>query len=127
MSRNNIFQHGLFQLSNGEISYWKIECDALTNKDWETFALLIAQYCSFSEVVGVPRGGIPLAKELNKYAIPNSNLPILIVDDVLTTGSSMENYRDQIDTTRDIIGYVVFARDVPPKWINVLFQFNRGL
>lgn len=46
--------------------------------------------------------------------------PVLICDDVLTTGVSMEEQR----AGREVIGLVIFARAETPKWIRVLFTFN---
>src|SRR5229473_5311299 len=84
----NLFQSGTFLLHSGSESNFKIECDALTDEYLNTIANLIAKKIRFSAVYGIPRCGIRLADSLGKYKTPNSCL--LIVDDVLTTGNSME-------------------------------------
>jgi hypothetical protein len=66
-----------------------------------------------------------LAKALEPFASLKG--PRLIVDDVLTTGGSMERARDkhrgQGPAGRPgIIGAVVFARGQCPHWIRCLFQ-----
>lgn len=81
----NLFQLGNFTLSSGNPSAWNIECEALTPADWATLAYLTAQRAKeFRDVVGVPRGGLPFADALRPYAVDAG--PILVVDDVLTTG-----------------------------------------
>ena len=63
--------------------------------------------------------GPPVIKALRKYTTPGGAL--LIVDDVLTTGTSMEKmkkkYPDDI-----IVGIVLFARAECPKWVQPLFR-----
>ena len=54
----NLFQTGDFKLASGAKSNFKIECDALTESDWETLAMLIARNVGyFREVIGVWRRG----------------------------------------------------------------------
>ena len=79
----------------------------------------------FREVVGIPKGGVKLAALLNAYATGNEKDPICIVDDVLTTGSSMEYFLEQYQRNRrplTAIGWVVFARTQTPDWVQALFQ-----
>lgn len=109
---------GLFRLEDfvaagGQRLAWKVECDALDHEDWRTLAHLIASRCpSFSEVIGVPTGGIRLAMALMPYVEPDGVGPRLVVDDVLTTGGSML----EAMTRPDDIGWVAFARgDLPPR------------
>ena len=108
------------QLHSGVKSDWKLECDALTDEDIYTLAHLIAKRMVFREVVGVPTGGERLAKALERYKIDNRGLPILIVDDVLTSGGSMEEFRKTIPEFT--IGVVIFSRGKCPDWISSLFQ-----
>lgn len=119
----NLFQLGSFDLHSGENSDYKIECDALTNEDWEALAYLIQKRENFRKVVGVPTGGIKLADALSKYVIDDPYLPVLIVDDVLTTGKSMEEHKKKLNESY-VLGYVVFARVRCPAWIYSLFQMN---
>lgn len=110
-----LFQTGNFRLHSGAEADFKIECDALTDHDWAALAgIMVTRIPPFGEVEGVPSGGLQLAAELEVYA---SEGPVLIVDDVLTTGASMEEQR----AGRDAIGAVVFARGECPEWVTPLF------
>lgn len=111
-----IFRRGDFTLHSGQKSKWKIELDALGLWDWETLALMIAERVpAFGAVEGVPRGGLALAEALTPYITEGS---LLICDDVLTSGASMEKQR----AGRAARGVVVFARNwVTPNWITPLF------
>lgn len=115
----NIFQTGEFTLHSGSLSNFKIECDALTDKDLDTIALLISQKFDFKTVIGVPYGGTRLATKLRIYADPNSDNN-LVVDDILTTGASMEEYR--VTNDEENIGIVIFARGPCPEWVMPIFQ-----
>ena len=116
----NLFQFGDFTLNSGAKSSWKIECDALTDEDIAGLAEMISLAVGgFSDVIGVPRGGLKLAKALQKYK--KSYYPTLIVDDVLTTGGSMERMKKSLGNFV-FIGAVIFARGKCPAWITPLFQ-----
>lgn len=116
----NLFQRGNYLLHSGYRSSWKIECDALTYEDWSTLAYLIQQRTGpFSAVEGVPDGGVPLAACLEPYCVERG--PLLIVDDVWTSGASMEKHRHG----RQAIGAVVFARgSALLPWVIALFQLS---
>ena len=75
---------------------------------------------TFRDVKGIPRGGIPFEKALKKYCTNNINDPLLIADDVYTTGTSMrEVYED------GAIGIVVFARnEIQDDWIKAIWQIS---
>lgn len=49
----NLFQTGNFKLHSGKTSNFKIECDALTDEDLETFAKLISEEFNFCATIGV--------------------------------------------------------------------------
>ncbi len=115
----NLFQSGNFILASGKKAQWKIECDALTDKDWETLALIAAEILEpFGAVEGVPTGGVKFAKALEKYKTEGG---LLIAEDVITTGGSMERFR----SNRDAKGIVVFARGNVLDWVTVLFKLER--
>ena len=126
----NLFQKIDFTSSAGLDLKWKIECDAISDDEWKCIATMIMERTRpFKSVVGIPRGGIKLAQELDKYSTGYHRDPVCIVDDVLTTGNSMEKYREDIENgSKDEpmiskpIGWVVFARGECPMWINPLFQ-----
>lgn len=132
----NLFQSGDFTLHSGDKSDWKIECNAFTKDDWQTIANMIRKrYHGFKSIVGVPRGGLPLANLLQDHLNPDSRHH-LIVDDVYTTGNSMEKQRDEILLKEEWIlptervhervhGIVVFARrgiQRDHSWIIPIFQ-----
>lgn len=118
-----LFQLGEFTLHGGDKSFFKIDCDALSDADWECLAYMIAvKSAPFRDVVGIPRGGTKLAHAMAKYATPdNDGLPVLVVDDVWTTGGSMKNALGP-----DNIGWVVFARNpIDDRRVNALFTMGR--
>lgn len=113
----SLFQLGNFTLNSGQKSLYKIECDALTTDDWEALARMAAERLPpFKEVEGIPRCGLIFAEALQKYRSTSGDL--LIADDVLTTGASMERLR----AGREAIGIVAFARNRPLSWVTPLFQ-----
>ena len=109
--------------SGGQL-HWKIEMDALEDAEWECIARMINEYQKepFQAAIGIPRGGLTLSMYLNDYSTQNPKDPYLIVDDVLTTGGSMEEFKKEHFMDRRTIGWVVFARRKPAEWINSLFQ-----
>lgn len=123
----HLFQRGEFTLASGEVSDFKIECDALTPHDWDTLAWLLSQKVApFSEVEGVPRGGVALAEALRGYCVSDGGL--LVVDDVWTTGQSMLNFVSDWRQSRDrwlpLTMGVVFARGSLPDDVVALFKLN---
>lgn len=120
-----MFDLGKFIMASGKEGNFKIECDSLSLKDWESLAWLIASKYKFRLAIGVPRGGLTLAYYLNNYASKNdTTLPLLIVDDVLTTGGSIEKLKSGLDKEEfpNIMGVVVFARGKCPEWIKPIFS-----
>lgn len=121
-----LFQTGDFTLASGAKSAWKIECDALTDADWDGLAAMLVEFLPgpFGRVDGVPRGGVPLAKALRRYA-DESCYTSLIVDDVWTTGESMERYISGSLSAwagpDAVMRAVVFARRPAPRHVTALF------
>lgn len=110
-------------LHSGRRSAFKIECDALTDADWKAAAGMVCRLVPpFSAVEGVPRGGLPLAEALSVITSRDANR-LLIVDDVWTTGISMEAHR----RGRDALGVVLFARGPVADWVTPLFTLHDGL
>ena len=109
--------------SGGEL-HWKIECDAITSPEWRCIARMIfeKERRPFQAAIGIPRGGIELGRWLNEYSTQNSEHPYLICDDVLTTGGSMDEYREEHFNDKESFGWVVFARKQPQPWVKALFQ-----
>jgi orotate phosphoribosyltransferase len=117
-----LFQRGAFNLHSGAPADWIINCDALTDSDLDTLAFLIAKKIGpFRQVIGVRRGGLRIADALKKYCTVSGskNHLRLVVDDVLTTGASMEEMRRPGD-----IGAVIFARGPCPWWVTPLFSME---
>ena len=120
--RRSLFEKKTFTMHSGDIGHWKIECDALTNAEINTLAYIISSKLKFNDVIGVPKGGIRIAKSLDKYKSDKGCC--LIIDDVLTTGNSMEEVKKQhID--KDVVGVVLFARGSCPEWVIPLFQMPK--
>ena len=110
-------------LHSGRRSDWRIDCDALTTEDWDCLAYMAMERLGWPKiygVLGVPRGGLPLAHALDRYITGNEG-PLLLVDDVLTTGGSM---RAMLDRHPDSRGLVVFARGLCPAWVTPIFQMQ---
>jgi hypothetical protein len=129
----DLFILGTFRSHSGIDLGWKIDADALTDADLATLAKLVADRITFSRVIGIPRGGLRFAAALKPYCAtpPISTIPItLVVDDVLTTGRSMEEVKAGIIHSFDsenqpvcqILGVVIFARAVPPYWVRPIFS-----
>lgn len=120
----NLFQKINIILNSGEESDYKIECDSLTDDDIETLAYLISKRYTFRKVVGVPRGGNRIEDALQKYTTNNDEHPLLIVDDVLTSGGSMDRHRLMYEDMGyyGIVGVVIFARGKCPDWVEPVFQ-----
>ncbi len=125
----NLLSLGQFHLHSGDWNRLKIDCDALTDVDLEAIAFCIVQMVPpFGDVIGVPSGGIRLERALQLHCTPEIDR-LLIVDDVLTTGSSMiDVYRSQQPLWDETpIGAVIFARGICPEWVTPVFYMNPSL
>ena len=122
----HLFQSIDFKSHSGLDLSWKIEMDALSDPEWFTIKKMIMELTPpFKEAVGIPQGGTKLGDLLNEHGTGKKEDPICIVDDVLTTGESMEYFLTQYQRNRrpfTAIGWVVFARGQCPGWVTSLFQ-----
>ena len=121
----NLFQSVDFISHSGLELKWKIECDALSDPEWFTISQMIMEISvPFKEAIGIPRGGTKLGSLLNQYGTGKRKDPVLLVDDVLTTGESMKQFKTKRSWRypSDYIGWVVFARNKCPDWVTALFQ-----
>ncbi len=118
-----LFVNEPFVARSGSVLDWKIDCDALTDSDLATLAQQVAGWLSFSCVVGVPRGGLRFAAALELYLKLCPHPTVLIVDDVLTTGQSMEKMKARFPAYF-VIGVVIFARGMCPGWVKPIFQLG---
>lgn len=108
----SLFQLGKFRSHSGVELDWKIECDALTDDDWAALAAIVARRLTFRRVVGIPRGGLKFAAALERH-VSVDGMFVVIVDDVLTTGQSLEKMYERLraeDADQPLLGLVVFAR-----------------
>ena len=124
-----LFQDGDFISHAGLPLQWKLECDAISDDEWRCIAKMIMEHQTtpFSKAIGIPRGGLKMAKARNEYASGNEKDLPLICDDVFTTGTSMmdfmkENFPDA--TAAWGFRWVLFARknsNVHPYHVKALF------
>lgn len=138
----SIFKSQRVLAASGKELHWIIDCDDFTDAELGVFAkLIIAKYPNFWSVTHptshygscVPRLATAIASI--RGSIPASQGEyVLIVDDVLTTGQSMEQLAQGYRTKRTwndqlakVVGAVIFARDVCPPWITPLFTMEKYL
>ncbi len=120
-----LFQFGWFASHAGFQLPWKFDADALSGDDIEALARLIRWKFAFSGIYGVPRGGERLADTLRPHVEPG--YPMLIVDDVLTTGRSMIKARERhlsLFPEVPVIGVVILARGQCPDWVWPILSVN---
>ena len=103
----SLFETKDFTMHSGDKGSWKIDCDHLTEFDLKTIAKLISDKIWFSSVYGIPTGGERLAFYLKNYEREGGSF--LIVDDVLTTGRSMNEARKKFGIL-NTSGVVIFSR-----------------
>lgn len=110
-------------LNSGRRSTFKIECDNITDAELEAMCALLAQIIPpFSRVSGVPTGGVRVEKAMRRHLSETG--PILIVDDLWTTGGSIQRHLTAIDP-REYLVAVLFARGETPPGVVALFKMNR--
>jgi len=125
----DLFQHGEFKSHSGLMLNWKIECDALSEKEWDCLAAMIMERekTPFKRVEGIPRGGLPLAKALSKYATNNENDRVLICDDIWTTGGSFKEYIGKHYPNwlqAQGLKWVIFSRAMTTDGVKALFTMR---
>lgn len=118
----SLFIPGKFKSHSSNELFWKIDCDNLTDQDLSVLAKEVDENLfTFGKVHGVPRGGLRFAEHLRYYTLPQCKP--LIVDDVLTTGRSMEEMKKKLNLP-NAIGLVIFARGPCPDWVTPIFQLH---
>lgn len=123
----NLFQLGDFTLHSGGKSNFKIDCDCLSDTEIEVVASLLAERLPpFRSVTGIPQGGLRLATAMQKHCYPSDWFVDLLVDDVWTTGGSMEKARLDMGGLHPVRGAVIFARRPVAAWVTPLFQMYAG-
>ncbi len=130
---SELFVAGAFQSHSGLNLPYEIRCSALSDEMVEQFARQIIASCApFDLVVGIPTGGLRLARTMNQLADPRGGdwviHKVLIVDDVLTTGMSMESEKAKwVGRAKEVKGAVIFARGICPNWITPLWVTQDAL
>jgi len=122
-----LFVPGKYRSHSGLLLPGKIECDALTETEIRWFADRIVELrpdTAYSEVIGVPRGGLRIADAVRAIAKIDRRGPVLIVDDVFTTGSSVETMAKKAGVA---MGAVLFAWGECPPWVEPVFQMSPKL
>jgi len=125
----DLFQTGNFVSHAGLNLTWKIEMDAISDAEWECLAKMISEVENrqFSEVIGIPRGGIKLQNALSNYTSGHCADPILIVDDVWTTGGSFREFSEigiieSLTQDKGWFGWCIFARTPTRNPVRALFD-----
>lgn len=114
-------------LNSGRESKFKIECDYLTQLEVAAMCQLLAAILPpFGAVSGVPTGGLKVEKAMRPYITKG---PLLIVDDVWTTGGSVKRHAATLTPDKGYPGHtaVLFARGPTPKGVTALFTIHQGL
>ncbi len=127
MENNDLLQFGWFRSHSGIQLPWKLNLDCLTDSTLEALAKLLQSKFVFSEVFAVPSdehlprtpAGPRLVCIIKRLCTFDERYPPLIVDDVLTTGKSMEDFREVVMRNRSgiPIGFVIVARGQVPNWV----------
>lgn len=126
--RPALFEPGEFTSHSGLKLNGKFECDSLTKEDWDTLALWGSKILPpFDVAFPVPpsrAGHKDNAKELSGRMNTHYRrghgyaFPVLVCDDVLTTGSSLLAEMEKIKKNwqgAGVIGLVAFARGPLPE------------
>ncbi len=142
--RDNLFLGEYIFLHSGDPTDFKIDASVLTDGDIKELAKLVGQRVKFGQVYGIPSGGERLAAALESYR-DKGNPVTLIVDDVLTTGSSFRATRDTLMrgageesqygwTTNELtrgsqynyVGVCIFCRRPrnKPGWVKAIFTME---
>lgn len=118
-----LFSFGYYVLHSGAHTDFKINCEVLGFPEIKALAWQARQLLpAYRAAVGIPTGGLALAKELDFFKVPTADVT-LIVDDVVTTGASFEQFRREIKGPT--IGFAIFNRGNCPDWVTTLFTMNQ--
>ncbi len=120
--KHGLFQFGWFASHSKFQLPWKLDLAAMDDGSWGELASLVAWKFAFSSVYGIPKGGVKFAQALQKHCEPG--YPVLIVDDVLTTGRSFIHARAALGNPENVFGVVVAARGACPDWVFPILTVN---
>lgn len=121
-----LINKGQFILASKHFTNLKIDADALSSDDLvhaaDLMRIMLPHH--YGLVIGVPTGGLELARAFSRFSHKQSP-NILLVDDVWTTGGSMMRYADTLKPSDGtVMGAVLFARGETPDWVKYLFRLN---
>ena len=126
-----LFNVGNFESHSSGNLKWKVECDALTDADWDGIVQAAVELgllrTGYSQITPIPTGGVPFAESIKRNITWHMlGAPVLFVDDVLTTGRSMEQARLALELKdfRFAKGIVAFARGPCPNWIKPVWRLG---
>ena len=119
----DLFQKTNFISHSGIPMTWKIECDSISLMEWECIAHMIneTEQQPWRKAIGIPRGGVPLGLCLDKFSTGVETDPILIADDVYTTGKSFTDFVNENYPYDATIQWCVFARQPTRGRVKALF------
>lgn len=127
----SLLQWGDFTLHSGGKSWWRIDCDAFKDSEIHLLAKLIAEKVGEFDFIRYPKShpgsSVPkLASALERYARHREfgTEIMLVVDDVLTTGKSIQPYYESNGAHNgiEVKGAVIFARGECPDWVTPIFR-----
>lgn len=131
-----LFKLESFKSASGNILPFKIECDALTDVDLKCIGYLIEQHIKYSnnmgntykDIIGIPTGGARLLKYVDiDNLVTKSSEYILLIDDVLTTGSTINKFILNNNITSNYEILVLFDRsgsDDFNYYVESIFKVN---
>jgi orotate phosphoribosyltransferase len=131
----SLFQWGDFTLHSGEKSWWRIDCDSFTDSEIELLAKMIRHRNGAFHQVRYPESHpgsfvhkLSTALQRYKSDFVGRGFSVLVVDDVLTTGASVEEIKEQAIKEIalegvEVWGVVIFARGKCPDWVTPIFQY----
>jgi hypothetical protein len=117
-------------LHSGSHSIVKIALDDFTGEDWAAAAYWGSKLVGpFGNVYDCGGASVTFADALRKYSALRPG-PSLVVDDVLTTGKTMEAVHQialRDGNLEGVKGLVVFARGPLPVWVQAIFTLDERL
>lgn len=116
-----LMRAGSFTLHSGSSSSFLINADELGDDDLAALAeLAVPALHPFGSVVGIPRGGLRFAAAFTKYITEG---PRLVVDDVITTGTSFYEF----GFAHPDKGVAIFNRGLRVPGVISIFTLDRRL